>query len=128
MKIEKFELNKRTTQTKGVSELKMERLGSVVALVGKNGSGKTRILDLLENQYIQNLNYNQLLTNDFINIPEVFNKRLNQNSGYKQIVLLESEIQELERERQSNPADNNLQQHIQPKDLAIPSPSCQIFR
>ena len=48
MRFATIKITKETTQSKGIEEIDMQRLSSVVVLVGKNGSGKTRILDLIE--------------------------------------------------------------------------------
>lgn len=52
MKFNSIKINKEITLRKGISEIDINRLSNVVALVGKNGSGKTRILDLLEDDLL----------------------------------------------------------------------------
>jgi ABC-type lipoprotein export system ATPase subunit/SAM-dependent methyltransferase len=48
MRISKWLVESKITQTKGLQPIFLNKLGPVVALVGRNGSGKSRILDLLE--------------------------------------------------------------------------------
>ena len=51
MRISKIKFIETATSKEGLKEINLERLGSVVALVGKNGSGKTRILNFIENHF-----------------------------------------------------------------------------
>jgi hypothetical protein len=51
MKFEKLQIEESITSKVGIKEINLERLGNVVALIGRNGSGKTRVLDLLENNF-----------------------------------------------------------------------------
>jgi ABC-type cobalamin/Fe3+-siderophores transport system ATPase subunit len=55
----------------GLKNIKLtdKTLGSVIALAGKNGSGKTRILNLIE-KYVQNLKAEDLLYNRLDHSPE----------------------------------------------------------
>jgi predicted ATP-binding protein involved in virulence len=48
MKFEKINIPKEQTQETGIEKIDIQQLPRVVAFVGKNGSGKTRILDLIE--------------------------------------------------------------------------------
>ena len=63
MKYSKVRISKENSQLKGLNEIDLTKktLGSVVALVGQNGAGKSRILGLIE-KYI-----NLIAPEDFIN-------------------------------------------------------------
>ena len=56
MKFSKIKIPKEITDTKGVEKIDIKRLTNVIAFVGKNGSGKTRILDLIENNLFSEIN------------------------------------------------------------------------
>lgn len=51
MKITKVDIPKNHQQNDGLEHIKMDRLGSVVLIAGKNGSGKTRILNKIFNTF-----------------------------------------------------------------------------
>lgn len=48
MKIIKIDLSEDQTSVVGLKPIKMERLGDVVLIAGKNGSGKTRLLEIIK--------------------------------------------------------------------------------
>ncbi len=50
-------------------DLTRKQLGSTVALVGKNGAGKSRILKFVQN-YLQSINHENYFDEHFTNIPE----------------------------------------------------------
>ncbi|NVO10701.1 MAG: AAA family ATPase [Bacteroidales bacterium] len=64
MKITKIMFDESQTSKMGLREIKLDRLGSVVALIGKNGSGKTRILNFIENNFDEIANINSFLKSD----------------------------------------------------------------
>ncbi len=51
MRIIKVDIPPTQTNNDGLEEIKMDRLGNVVLIAGKNGSGKTRILNKIFNAY-----------------------------------------------------------------------------
>jgi predicted ATPase/SAM-dependent methyltransferase len=71
MKIAKFAIDKKQTDAIGLHEISLTKkpLGSVVALIGKNGAGKTRILNLVK-EYIQHVSGEQVLEGYISDIPE----------------------------------------------------------
>ncbi|TGK86130.1 methyltransferase domain-containing protein [Leptospira noumeaensis] len=50
MKIVEVNLTENVTEKVGLRPLSMKKLGNTILLAGKNGSGKTRILDIIRNQ------------------------------------------------------------------------------
>ena len=50
MKITEVNLVENTTQPLGLNPISMKKIGNMVLLAGKNGSGKTRLLNLIQNQ------------------------------------------------------------------------------
>ena len=55
MKFLRIIIPQEITQTKGIERIDIQRLSDVVAFVGKNGSGKTRIIDLIEDNILSNV-------------------------------------------------------------------------
>lgn len=51
MRINRIEFDEDSTSKVGLKKIKLDRLGSVIALVGKNGSGKSRVLNFIENNF-----------------------------------------------------------------------------
>jgi len=89
MKLNRFVLDKRITEQYGIDGINMDRLGDIVALIGKNGSGKTRILNLLTEQYLQNFANYHLLDNTFSHLPGILNKGIAQMKGNKNFIFEE---------------------------------------
>lgn len=50
MKITEVNLTENVTQPVGLNPISMKKIGNMVLLAGKNGSGKTRLLNLIRNQ------------------------------------------------------------------------------
>lgn len=85
MKISKIHVPKSTTTTKNLDEIDLTKktLGSTVALVGKNGAGKSRILGFVQN-YIQTINAENLINGHIENIPsEIIGRYQNNLSAIK---------------------------------------------
>lgn len=64
MKITKIRFDESQTSKVGLREIELDRLGSVVALIGKNGSGKTRILNFIENNFNEIADINSFLKSE----------------------------------------------------------------
>jgi predicted ATP-binding protein involved in virulence len=45
MRIKKIDIPKSVDNNDGLEDIKMDKLGNIVLIAGKNGSGKTRILN-----------------------------------------------------------------------------------
>jgi ABC-type multidrug transport system ATPase subunit len=111
MKINKLYIEKKITDTKGLEPIKVDRLGKVVALFGKNGSGKSRILDLLPS-YISNISINKIILEYFTDIPDKFGYDNNMIGIVKDRVLLESKMEEINFLLELNPDDNSLNEEL----------------
>ncbi len=79
MRISKIKLEKKYTEQKGLNEIDLTKknLGSVVALIGKNGTGKSRILKIVEEYITLNITYKEIENG---NISKISDKK---NSPYK---------------------------------------------
>jgi ABC-type Mn2+/Zn2+ transport system ATPase subunit len=56
MKIEKINLSESETSKFGLKAVRMERLNNIVLIAGKNGAGKSRLLQLIREQVKKILN------------------------------------------------------------------------
>ena len=90
MKITKFELAESITNEVGLKAISLNKkpLGDVVALIGKNGSGKTRILNFVKKYYeyitIDDLikqNYYNNLPSQIINYLRPYQRNINRNKN-----------------------------------------------
>ncbi|WP_431135102.1 AAA family ATPase [Psychroserpens mesophilus] len=70
MRISKIHVPESTTKSKNLEEIDLTKkpLGSTVALVGKNGAGKSRILEFVQN-YIQTITVDNLLNGHIEKLP-----------------------------------------------------------
>ena len=69
MKINKLQLPFSITDGEGIKKIDISRLGSVVALVGRNGSGKSRILKLVEQSTHPNIGYYNVIDESISCLP-----------------------------------------------------------
>lgn len=74
MRISKANFQEGSQQMKGLKSINLSQkpLGALIALAGKNGSGKSRILNLIEN-YAHNLTVKALLENEILFTPPLGN-------------------------------------------------------
>ncbi|HEX8333223.1 MAG TPA: hypothetical protein VF622_11400 [Segetibacter sp.] len=79
MKIAKFKVPLELAQTVHLKEIDLTNkpLGSTIALIGKNGAGKSRILNFV-GSYFRNLTPDQILDGHITNVPSVILNRVNQ--------------------------------------------------
>lgn len=68
MRIYKIHLEEKDTTPVGLKEFKSSKFNNTIAFVGKNGSGKTRFLKLIENR-LKDIDVFNLINDDFIKLP-----------------------------------------------------------
>jgi len=112
MKLNKLNIANQITQQIGIEEINIERLNSVVALIGRNGSGKTRILNLLEQNLQSIINLNRFLDNSITNPPKELEKIINGLMQNKDYLLIQEKLQTLVKKQQENPNDNDVIKEI----------------
>ena len=121
MRIDHLELAKPITSKIGLEAIKFQRLRDVVALIGKNGSGKSRILNLIENEYLHDIKIESLLGKEIIAIPEGLEKSLIkyeelkrnlQDFDYKQYQALLQELEGAQKKFNQQPSSQILNQRI----------------
>lgn len=100
MKIVELHVDDKLGKNVGLANFSIKRLGSIVALIGKNGSGKSRVLNLLP-EYVNELNYDKgyvqhvdshsLESNGNGSINLGLNQKSFKNELRSKVVFLESE-------------------------------------
>ncbi len=112
MKLNKIILDEEISLQKGLSEIDLDRLTNVIALVGKNGSGKTRFLDLIEQNILSLISINRFLDNSISNPPKILNNSLNQLLPFKEYLLSQEKINILSKKVSQNSQDENLKSQL----------------
>ncbi|MES2382522.1 MAG: AAA family ATPase [Bacteroidota bacterium] len=113
MRINKIKFSPSQTNERGLQEIKLDRLETVVALVGKNGSGKTRILNLIENEISSIITIKNILQGNITNLPHNIKQLLKKLEPYKDLAIKTFEMQEITVLRQKNPSDSDLKNEQQ---------------
>ncbi len=106
MKLNKLNITSTITQKIGIEKIDIERLNSVVALIGRNGSGKTRILNLLEQNLQSIISLNRFLDNSITNPPNNLQKIINELMPYKNYLIQNEKLQLSINKQKENP--NNI--------------------
>lgn len=112
MRFSELEITKKLRDLKGIKEIKLQRLKTVVALVGRNGSGKTRILDLIEESFMKEFPIQMLFTDKFSHFPNSLETIKNALMPYKEFFLRQSTISELTKTLKSEPTNSILKQQL----------------
>ncbi|MEO6668304.1 MAG: AAA family ATPase [Ferruginibacter sp.] len=92
----------------GLKSIKLERLGNLVVLIGKNGSGKTRVLNLIEDYLTNTLSEKEILNGSIEGAPTIINKLAEEIQAYNTYSALLVDSQEVGRQRQTRPNDKAL--------------------
>lgn len=109
MKLEKVHINTTEANDVGLDEINISRLGRVVALVGRNGAGKSRVLQLLEEKFIRNLDIVSVLDGTISSIPAEISEKIQVNDPYIiEMYVLRKRMQELNNIIKSNQDDRFL--------------------
>ena len=112
MRINKVEFNELQTSKVGLKEIKLERLGPVVALIGKNGSGKSRILNFLENNFFGISTINDFLKENILDPPKIIQDYLKQVEPYKPFLLMQELLNNKIELSKKSPNDASLKSEI----------------
>jgi len=78
MRIKKLDLNKVETSINGLKEFKSSKINNTIALVGKNGSGKTRYLKVIEHKLL-NCEFTDAQKDNFNFLPNSIEIQINKN-------------------------------------------------
>jgi predicted ATPase len=112
MKFNQIEIQQEITSTKGITEIKLGRLSNVIVFVGKNGSGKTRILDLLEQNLFESVNFIRLLNKSVGDMPKQLQIYINELQPYQQYFQNQDSIKLLKSQFQKDPSNVHLSRQI----------------
>lgn len=96
MKFNEINIPQIITGEKGIIEIKIKRLSSVVAFVGRNGSGKSRILDLIEGNCFNNIPIQRILDNTFSHLPESLQEIRRNLLPFSKYFLLSERLQQIQ--------------------------------
>lgn len=88
MKFNKIFIPVENAKEKGIREIDLRRLSNVVAFVGKNGSGKSRILDLIE-RHVFNLSASSILNSTVSHLPRELANIYPTLNRFKHIITVE---------------------------------------
>ncbi len=99
----------------GLKKIDISRLGSVVALVGKNGSGKSRILNIIETLYPELVSFTQIFKNGLSLQNKSIDSKIHnifRNSIIKNYILDTEEIEKLRVDLTISPNDHDIKNRI----------------
>lgn len=126
MKFNKIKIPESTTKSKGISEINIQRLNNVVAFVGKNGSGKSRILDLIETNLFKTIEIYMLLNNSISFPPKQLGSLISILDKYKEYFLLQEKVNYLTKQISKDPSNQNFKKELtetNTKLIQTPRPS-----
>ncbi len=115
MKIIAVNLTENKTNPVGLNPITMKKIGNMVLLAGKNGSGKTRLLDLIRNQ-AQNIQQdiikrNSAKTNIDANLNKIKNLVGEKQQLELNIQLYENNINNFKQQIQNQPQNKERLEH-----------------
>lgn len=87
MRINKLSIEKSITNAYGIEQINISKLGSVVALVGKNGSGKSRVLNIVEDYLRTKITVNRFVDNTISCTPKDFYVLIEQLQPFHDFLL-----------------------------------------
>lgn len=118
MRIKRIDIPRTSDHNDGLEHIKMDRLGSIVLIAGKNGSGKTRILNKIFNTFKTKPKKSRLTQS-----------LINQKDHSSNISLYQQKISQLETQLKNQTASNqreetqrnidNYKTHIQNQEKAL---------
>jgi len=97
MKFNKIFIPEAIAKAKGIEEIDISRLSNVIALVGKNGSGKSRILDLLEENLFKGIKVDSIFNGRIGGLSDDLEEMRTENPELCKYYELAAEHEELQR-------------------------------
>ncbi|WP_190277214.1 AAA family ATPase [Taibaiella lutea] len=105
MKFNKIKISKSITSSKGIDEINLQRLSNVIALVGKNGSGKTRILRIFQENLLNDIKIQDIFDKSIVGMPKHIQNEVRQLEPYKDWFALREKL-EIQKKYPSNTQNN----------------------
>jgi predicted ATP-dependent endonuclease of OLD family len=95
VRINNLTIDSSITSKVGLEAINLTGLGTVVALIGKNGSGKTRILDLLQENFESFATWKNFLKHNLLEPPEIILNALVELRPYAELFSINEAMQEV---------------------------------
>lgn len=106
MRINKFSVQKSIANDIGLESIEIKNLGCIVALIGKNGAGKSRVLRVLEENFFARINNSNLLDGTFSFLPKELNSLIPNDPVLTEMILLAEEIKVLQKSNSEKDKEN----------------------
>ena len=111
MRIKELILAESEIHSLGLTEFKTNRLNNTLALVGKNGSGKTRYLNAIENK-LRKIDIVSLLSDELEFLPTQLETLVNAQQKNLNIYRTYKRFKEIEQKRKNNPKSKELTEEL----------------
>lgn len=111
MRIKNLQLNLKDIERSGIGEFKCIKFNSVIALVGKNGSGKSRYLKAIEN-HLLNTKIDADFEHNFSSFPNSFTEAISLYKKYPDQFELYQELNELNTQLAKSPNNKEITEKI----------------
>lgn len=111
MKFNKIKISEPLCHNEGISAIDFKARSNIIAFVGKNGSGKTRILKLLEKYLFEEMTIFRILDDSISCLPKELEDYKSKISPYKEHIKLLEEKSILEDKIENNPNKSTLLQN-----------------
>lgn len=105
MKVEHLNINRKVANTFGFENVEFKKLGAVVAFVGRNGSGKSRLLKLIKKHLLETTGAKEILNDEFSNLPPYLSKHLKGIIAHKAYIKAKIRYDEIQNILQANSSD-----------------------
>jgi predicted ATPase len=102
MRFNNLNIDESITKSVGLNEINLNNLSSVVGLIGKNGSGKTRILNLIEKNFTSLILLDKFENQSILEPPNVVSQFLSDKQLISNYINLKREISEIEISNRKN--------------------------
>lgn len=121
MRFNKIYIPRNLALSKGIAEISIGRLSNMIVFVGKNGSGKTRILDLIQEHSFDSLSGFNLTSGFISHLDETLIKIKKQLMPFEEIINQNEEYLKIQNKLKNTPDDKELLKQLEIIELNIGS-------